>query len=135
MRRTSLADDLRSAVEALRPDEADYVGDLSQVLNALRELGLPRADALADAIEATRERAPLTAQEAHDAILAGKRVRLVIGEDPQDPTLLHWLHDGMIIAESIAGWSAGVVEAVCSASSPFYVEHYAGHGVLTLEQK
>jgi hypothetical protein len=49
----------------------------------------------------------------------GNRLRIVVGAGEDDPTLVLWLDEGMVMSESIAGWSAGVVEPVCSISSDF----------------
>jgi hypothetical protein len=72
----------------------------------------------------------ITAEEAYAAVLAGQTVKLVVGPDPEDPTLLHYLDrcwenygQPMIYQESIGGWSQGVKEAICEADSTFYVEY------------
>lgn len=74
----------------------------------------------------------LTPEQALAAILDGKVVRSVTGHHEQDPTCLQWLDDGMIMSESIAGWSAGVVEPVCAADSDFYLSWVAPRVSLTV---
>lgn len=71
----------------------------------------------------------ITPEEALEAVLAGKTVRLAVGDDPEDPVLLHYLDRcyqdyeiEMIYAESIGGWSEGSKEAICKPDEGFYVE-------------
>lgn len=58
-------------------------------------------------------------ETARAALMSGARLRIVVGTDPDDPTLVVWLEDGMVMSESVAGWSAGVVEPVCALSSDY----------------
>jgi hypothetical protein len=61
----------------------------------------------------------MTAEQARETLSRGDLVRMVVGESPDDPTLILYLQDGMVISEAIAGWSAGVVEQVCALESDF----------------
>ena len=67
-------------------------------------------------------------QEAREALCAGQRLRMVVGTAPDDPTLIIYLEDGVVISESVAGWSAGVVEPVCALESDFLAEFLNGYG-------
>lgn len=72
----------------------------------------------------TAEQPSLTPTEARDAVLAGRTVRLTVGTAPDDPILRVWREDGCIMSESVAGWSAGVVEPVCDVASDFLTTYY-----------
>jgi hypothetical protein len=68
---------------------------------------------------------------------AGGKVRIVVGHEEDDPTIVLTLDDGMVMCESVAGWSAGVVEPMCSIGSDYFDESIAKHtenGVVMLEQ-
>lgn len=74
----------------------------------------------------------LTPEQARDAVLAGKTVRVVVGHDPEDPICLKYLdrcfeddYEPMIYTESVAGWSEGVKECVCDPASDFFVRWVA----------
>jgi hypothetical protein len=73
----------------------------------------------------------VTPADAREAILAGKTVRKTVGEHPDD--LLLYLDGGMIYSQSIAGWSAGVLEPLCWQSSDYLLENLARALTLTLE--
>lgn len=66
----------------------------------------------------------IDADAAAAAVRAGARVRMAVGEAPDDPVLMVWAEDGMVMSESIGGWSAGVVEPVCSIESDFLTNDY-----------
>lgn len=71
--------------------------------------------------------------DAHKAILSFKTVRMEIANSrDEDPVILIRRDGDAIMAESIAGWSVGVVEPVCAYNSNFLWEYITG-GVLTLE--
>lgn len=76
---------------------------------------------------------PLSPAEARCAVLSGRRVRMVCGAGIEDPTLIVWLDDGLVLSAGIAGWSAGVVEPVCDAGSAFLLEFLDGRVSLSLE--
>ena len=61
--------------------------------------------------------------EAIRALKSGQTVRMICGDGPEDPIILLTLHDEMVIAESVAGWSAGVVEPVCGIERSFLHEY------------
>jgi hypothetical protein len=63
--------------------------------------------------------AQMTVEQARETLSRGQRLRMVVGENPEDPTLILYLEDGQVISESVAGWSAGVVEPVCPLESDF----------------
>lgn len=62
--------------------------------------------------------------DAIQALHAGKTVILTVGPAPDDPVIKVWIDNGMVMSEAIAGWSAGVVEAVCEAGSDFLDTYY-----------
>lgn len=75
-----------------------------------------------------RER-QITPEEALEAVLAGKTVRVVVGADPEDPICLHYLDRcyqdcdvPMIYTESVGGWSEGSKEAICEPDEGFYLK-------------
>lgn len=72
-------------------------------------------------------------ESARDAILAGRTVRKTVGTGADDPTLLLYLDGGMIYSQSIAGWSAGVLEPLCWQSSDYLLDNLARALTLTLE--
>lgn len=83
--------------------------------------------------------ARVTPEEARAAVLAGRTVRIVVGSSPGDPTCLHYLDRCyedfdklMIYTESVAGWSAGVKEAICEPDEEFYVEFISDPAPLSL---
>jgi hypothetical protein len=62
----------------------------------------------------------MTAGEAVTRVLANGCVRMTVGEGgPEDPVLLVWREDSVIMSAAVAGWSAGVVEPVCAVGSDF----------------
>ena len=65
----------------------------------------------------------MTVEEAREALRSGKRIRMVVGDGDEDPTLILYLDGLMVMSESVAGWSAGVVEPVCSLTSDFLVAY------------
>lgn len=66
----------------------------------------------------------VTIEQAREALSAGGRLRVVVGTAEDDPTLLVWLQDGMVMSAAVAGWSAGVVEPVCAFESDFLDREY-----------
>ena len=70
----------------------------------------------------------ITADQAREAMKAGKRLRVTIdsGDPEGDPTLILFLKDGEIISEGVKGWSEGVTEAVCDLESDFLTEYLEG---------
>lgn len=74
----------------------------------------------------------MTAHEARELLLAGERIRMVVGTAEQDPTLVLWRDENVIVSEAIAGWSADVVEIVCrvDTESEFLLEHLSGRAHL-----
>ena len=66
----------------------------------------------------------MTAEEAAQAIRDGRTVKMTVGESDEDPVLLLTLERGCVMANAIAGWSAGVVEPVCSIESDFLTREY-----------
>lgn len=70
----------------------------------------------------------ITAEQAREALQSGRELRMVVGVDPDDPTLRIYLEEGMVVSESIAGWSEGVVEPVCDLDSDFLAEFLDGYG-------
>jgi hypothetical protein len=74
----------------------------------------------------------LTPEQAIAAVRDGQTVRVQVGTDPEDPTLLVSLEDECVMSESIAGWSAGVVEPVCAVGSDFLRTYFDGRASLTL---
>lgn len=68
----------------------------------------------------------MTVEEAVQTIKAGARVRMTVGEGSEDPVLIIWNDDGCVMSESVAGWSAGVVEPVCGIESNFLLSYLAG---------
>jgi hypothetical protein len=75
---------------------------------------------------------PLTPDEARRAILSGGRVRLTVGTGHDDPVLVVYADDGMVYSEAVAGWSAGVLEPVCSRDSDFLRTFLTGRHALEL---
>lgn len=69
------------------------------------------------------ETATMELAEARELLKAGKRLRIVIGPGEQDPTIVLSLDDGMVMCESVAGWSAGVVEPACSIESDYLASY------------
>lgn len=70
----------------------------------------------------------MTIEQTRAALTAGRKVRIVVGEGAEDPTLVLWLFEGMVLSEAVAGWSAGVVEPVCGLDSDYldgYVQNRA----------
>jgi hypothetical protein len=63
--------------------------------------------------------AAMQVEEARELLKAGRRLRIVIGPNEGDPTIVLSLDDGMVMCESVAGWSAGVVEPACSIESDY----------------
>lgn len=61
----------------------------------------------------------MTGEQAREVLIRGDKLRMVVGDEPGDPTLIIYLEDGMVISESVEGWSAGVVEPVCELNSDF----------------
>lgn len=99
----------------------------------LRELAA-RLEARAAELEEQQKTAPaklLTSSEAADALRRGHAIRMAVGTDPEDPVLIVRNEDGSAVSESIGGWSAGVVEPVCSLDSDFLEKVYL-RGLLTL---
>jgi hypothetical protein len=81
----------------------------------------------------------LTPQEAREAVLAGKVVKMRVGEETEDPVLLNYVdrtyefdYQPMIFSEAIGGWSEGIKEAVCELDSDFYLEFVTDVYSLTL---
>lgn len=68
----------------------------------------------------------LTVQRARDALNAGRRLKVTVGTDPQDPVLLVYLRDGSVMSAAIEGWSAGVVEPVCGIGSDYLTGFLTG---------
>ena len=69
---------------------------------------------------------------AREALRQGREIRMVVGDAPEDPTLILWLYDGMVMAESIAGWSEGVVEPVCALESDFLAAYLTARQSIAL---
>jgi hypothetical protein len=74
----------------------------------------------------------ITPEAARAAVLEGKTVRVVIGPDPEDPTVLIYIDhsrenggEPMIYCEPVRGWSAGIKEAVCKPEDLFFLEFVA----------
>lgn len=61
----------------------------------------------------------LTPDEAREALLNGDRIRMTVGGGAEDPVLVVYEEDGGIVSRAVAGWSAGVTEAVCAAGSSY----------------
>lgn len=61
----------------------------------------------------------MTPGEAVTRVLANGCVRMTVGDDPDDPVLLVWRDDRMVMSAAVKGWSAGVVEPVCAIESDF----------------
>lgn len=61
----------------------------------------------------------MTIEEAREALRAGERLRIVIGPAADDPMIVLSLLDETVICESVAGWSAGVVEPACFIESDY----------------
>jgi hypothetical protein len=77
----------------------------------------------------------MTVEEARWLLNAGESLRMLVGEDPQDPTLIVWLDEHMVMSESVAGWSAGVVEPVCGIDSDYLATFIgAGFSVVQVEE-
>lgn len=68
----------------------------------------------------------MAVNEVREALKDGKRLRMVVGEANEDPTLELWLLDGIVMSAGVAGWSAGVVEPVCEIESGFLDEYVTG---------
>lgn len=66
----------------------------------------------------------LTVAEACEAVRGGQVVRLSVGADLDDPVLLVWVDEGMVMSYAIGGWSAGVVEPVCGKGSTYLESDY-----------
>jgi hypothetical protein len=64
----------------------------------------------------------MTGAEAREILTRGGQIRIVVGVEFDDPTCILSLRDGMVLSESVAGWSAGVVEPVCEIESDFLDE-------------
>lgn len=60
-----------------------------------------------------------TPEQAREAVLAGRTVRMTVGTDADDPVILVRLEDGCPTSISIAGWSSGAVEPICAPESTF----------------
>lgn len=65
------------------------------------------------------DEAQMTMAEARERLSRGERLRMVVGENPADPTLILHVADGQVISEAVAGWSAGVTEPICPLDSDF----------------
>lgn len=64
-------------------------------------------------------------REAAEAIRDGKTVRLMVGQDADDPILLVWAdRHGDVQSYVIEGWSQGIQETVCEIESPFLEGNY-----------
>lgn len=63
--------------------------------------------------------AAMEVERAREALSSGKRIRIVVGAEAEDPTIVLSLDDGMVMSTAVAGWSAGVVEPVCGLESDF----------------
>lgn len=74
----------------------------------------------------------LTPEQARDELLAGRAVRMVVGTGSEDPVLILRNDGGAIVSESVAGWSAGVVEVVCGAERDFLRTYLLGRHALEL---
>lgn len=116
--------------------------DDGSVVKVLAVCGHPKQSA---AVFTTKEQrremgtTSISAREAHAAVLDGKTVRIVVGDDPNDPVLLHYLdscfaddHEIMIYTESIGGWSSGVKEAICEPDSDFYIKFVSDPSPLSI---
>lgn len=68
----------------------------------------------------------LLVQRARDALAAGRRLRIEVGTDPEDPVLELWLADGCVMSAAVGGWSAGCVEPVCAFESDFLDSYVIG---------
>jgi hypothetical protein len=119
-----LAGGLECKAARLEREASD--GATVELAKAAQESGL---------LEAERLEVPLSAERAAELVRAGRVVRMTVGEEgSDDPVLLVRLTEdgGGVESESIAGWSAGVVELVCAVESTF-LEHYLRGRSLTLE--
>jgi hypothetical protein len=76
--------------------------------------------------------ATMTLGEAREALGEGRRLRVTIGSAPDDPVVVLSLSDGMVMCESVAGWSAGVVEQACFIESD-YLGTYLDKSIEVLE--
>jgi hypothetical protein len=68
----------------------------------------------------------LTVDEAVKAVRDGQVVKMVVGQDPDDPVCLVWNDNGCAMTHSIGGWSAGVTEPICGIGSDFLGEAFFG---------
>lgn len=75
----------------------------------------------------------MTPHEARELLLNGGEVEMVVGTKPADPILVLWLDGDMVMSESVAGWSAGVIEPVCFRNSDYLLEHLSGRRHLAPE--
>jgi hypothetical protein len=76
--------------------------------------------------------ATMTLDEARGLLGEGKRLRVTVGSGADDPVVVLSLSDGTVMCESVAGWSAGVVEPACSVESD-YLATYLDKSIEVLE--
>lgn len=72
--------------------------------------------------------------QAAQAIREGQTVKMTVGPKPEDPVLLLTREDNGVMSEAIAGWSAGVREAVCAIDSTFLAQYLEGREALELSE-
>lgn len=70
-------------------------------------------------------------REAAERIRNGGAVRVVVGTEPDDPTLIVHRDGDAIMSRAVAGWSEGVVEPVCDAQSAYLLTFLADRASLT----
>lgn len=75
----------------------------------------------------------MTVDEAIDHLRAGRHVRVTTGAGEGDPVLAVWLEDNTVMSEARGGWSAGVLEPVCSLDSAYLREFLGQERVLELD--
>jgi hypothetical protein len=68
----------------------------------------------------------MTVDEARAALRRGDRIRVVVGTDPDDPTIVLSLDGETVICTAVAGWSAGVVEPACWIDSDYLKTYLDG---------
>jgi hypothetical protein len=74
----------------------------------------------------------MTVEQVRGLLREGRRLRVVVGTAPDDPVGVLSLREGMVMWESVAGWSAGVVEPACSVESD-YLATYLDKAIEVLE--
>lgn len=76
----------------------------------------------------------MTPEQAAQAILDGRTVKMTVGTGEDDPVLLLTREGDGVMARAIAGWSAGVVELVCAIGSPFLVSYLQDRALEIVER-